>query len=266
MAVNEQTVNDIPELISAVMDLSPDRELWFRGQGCHTRHLLPSLWRKIAGVNGGLDKVEPQQVLEIERRLITRFRQRSIPYWPAGYPQTDWEHLFAMQHFGLPTRLLDWTSSLLVSAYFANDHDPSRCECGGACLPTIWALNPRRLNANNPRLDGLAAGVLATSDELIKPWAPNVDVTQFAPAAVAIYGTHNNERIAAQSGEFTVAGRTMSPLDESLDGTEGVLWKFALNADRSDILRQLELIGVRQVSVYPGLASLARDIAHEEIY
>ena len=35
-------------------------------------------------------------------------------YWPAGYPQNDWEHFFAMQHFGMPPRLLDWTENLLI--------------------------------------------------------------------------------------------------------------------------------------------------------
>ena len=33
--------------------------------------------------------------------------ERSLPFWAAGYPQGKWEHLFSMQHHGIPTRLLD---------------------------------------------------------------------------------------------------------------------------------------------------------------
>ena len=95
-------LNDIPDLVTMVSGLTPPRQYWFRGQGCDSYKLSPSLWRHLRPKPGATE-VEPGQVLEMERRLLTRFRQRSLPYWPAGYPQTDWEHLFAMQHYGVPT-------------------------------------------------------------------------------------------------------------------------------------------------------------------
>ncbi|MGN8050077.1 FRG domain-containing protein [Curtobacterium sp. 22159] len=262
--MTENKLADIPELVSHVLDLKPEKQFWFRGQGCSHRHLMPSLWRRLKPAAGQAE-VSSTQVLELETRLLTRFRQRSLPYWPAGYPQTDWEHLFAMQHYGLPTRLLDWSTNLLMAVYFALDHDATRCECGtGACEPAIWILDPVKLNRTNPRLDGLPVGIMATTDKLLEQWEPGVLDNQFAPAPVAIYGTYNSDRIAAQSGAFTVSGKTMVPLDETAPPAE-VLRKIVLTGEPEQIRQQLSLMGITRSSVYPGLAELAQDIANEEI-
>lgn len=264
MPTPEVSVEDIPALVTTVLSMVPEKQFWFRGQGCQTRELVPSIWRRLSP-QPGQPTVVSSQVLELETRLLTRFRQRSLPYWPAGYPQTDWEHLFAMQHYGLPTRLLDWTVNLLMGVWFALDHDRQRCECGtGNCRPTIWVLDPVKLNRTNPRLDGLPVSILATSDKLLEQWEPGVLDNQFAPAPVAIYGTYNSERIAAQHGSFTVAGKTIKPLNEIASDSD-CLTKIELTGEVELIRRQLQLMGISRSTVYPGLAELAHDIAEEEI-
>lgn len=264
MTLAESTVEDIPELISKVLGLAPTKLFWFRGHGCSKRHLSPSIWRKLKPPMGQTE-IQSSQVLEVEIRLLTRFRQRSLPYWPAGYPQTDWEHLFAMQHYGLPTRLLDWTGNLLMAVFFSLDHDVEKCECKTKdCQPAVWVLDPIKLNKSNPRLDGLPVSILATSDKLLEQWEPGVVDAQFAPAPVAIYGTYNSDRIAAQSGSFTVAGKALTPIDEIPSAMDS-LHKITLTGDRAVIQNQLRLMGITQSAVYPGLAELAQDIANEEI-
>lgn len=262
MIAVEGLVGLVDELVAR-----PDQPVtWYRGQGCATRKLEPSLVRRLRTLD-----VEPTaaDVLRMEKRLLTRFRQRSLPFWPAGYPMNDWEHLFAMQHYRLPTRLLDWTRSALVAAYFALDHDPERCECGtGSCEPVVWALNPIMLNQRNPRLQGIHPGILATSDPDVDQWAPKVDVSRFAPDPVAMYGAYNNERITAQQGSFTVAGSGMLPLEEVLASggdNDGVLVKFVLTGARASIRRELQVLGVSLSTVYPGLEQAALDIAEEEL-
>src|ERR1700689_3191158 len=85
--------------------------LWFRGCGKRNHQLMPSLYRhKTIKTKEGIEK--------LERPLMTRFRQRSIPLH--NRPLTDdWDTLFFMQHYGVPTRLLDWTENPFIAFYFA---------------------------------------------------------------------------------------------------------------------------------------------------
>lgn len=240
-----------------------DHLRWFRGMGCHRRQLKPSLYRRLA------DGTPAAEILEREGRLITRFRQRSLPMWPEGYPQDDWEQLFAMQHHGVPTRLLDWSESALAAAYFAADHDPAQCECAaGDCLPTVWVLDPVAFNVKNPRLSGYdpVGFPLATSDDMINGWEPNGSATRFAEWPVALHGTHNSARIVAQRGVFTVAGREMEPLEDSPNAREaGVLRKLEFGCSHAQLMSHLRLLGVTRSAVYPDLASLGADITRSEL-
>lgn len=263
MAIEEIQVAGIGDYVNDILGRTPTSRLWFRGQGCHARPLRPSLVRR-------LDPFSPAGLLAKEIALITRFRQRSLPLWPEGYPQDDWEQLFAMQHFGVPTRLLDWSENALVAAYFAADHDPTRCECGtGDCRPTVWVLDPVLLNRNNSRFDGYgdALMVLSTSAEGIDAWRPGTEETRFAPWPVAIHGTHNSTRIVAQQGTFTVSGKSHQPLEQAPAVTDHdhVLAKVSFNLKAPNLMAQLRILGITRPTVFPDLPSIAYDIASEEL-
>jgi FRG domain len=141
MAIGVRAAASLQELVATVLEirkgLSDDAFLWFRGLDCSLHGLLPKIMRE--------GKTE-EQIFEREKRLLTRFRQRGMAYWPAGYPQSDWEHLFAMQHYGLPTRLLDWSENLFVAAYFALNPTHPVHDCGQTCTPNIWCIDPIRWN------------------------------------------------------------------------------------------------------------------------
>lgn len=54
-----------------------------------------------------------------EQTVIARFLDSAIQYIPAHY--SYWERLYLARHFGVPTRLLDWSFSPLVALFFATD-------------------------------------------------------------------------------------------------------------------------------------------------
>lgn len=245
-------------LIDVALELGRANEgepLWHRGHTSKSHTLIPSLFRKLN---------DAEEIFDIERRLITRFRQRSLPYWPNGYPQNDWEHLFAMQHYGIPTRLLDWTENLLVALYFAAL--PTVPEREVDDTPAIWKISPARWNRNAKHLDEFDdIGILTTDDEELKSYAPlDRQLVQRHKVPLAIYGTHNSARIVAQRGAFSVAGKSLEPMEQFAVPEVDALWKIDLLYPRDVMRNDLEVLGFAESMVFPDMVGLSKEITASE--
>ncbi len=236
--------------------------LWFRGHYSGNWDLRSSLARAVD---------TPEQMFLKEQRLLTRFRQRSLAFWPAGYPQNDWEHLFAMQHYGAPTRLLDWSENLFVGLYFACTPGAySRLtEQDKITTPALWILDPVKWNRGLGHLKDNAevVSVLTTADEEIRAYevSGRLDYPRRYNAPVAIYGTHNSARIVAQRGGFTIAGKSLHSMHELADEVPGqCLWRVDLDFTRDEMVSNLAALGFAESMVFPDLVGLSREIAGSE--
>jgi hypothetical protein len=101
-----------------------ERETWFRGQADWRHDLLPGIFRK-EGDRQGDRYDEAEMYLE----FIRRYPEHSSSH------ENIFEWLTLMQHYGLPTRLLDWTTNLLVALFFAVNDEKNK---DGA----VFAFNP----------------------------------------------------------------------------------------------------------------------------
>jgi len=260
MPVIRHSVTSLSELVQTVLQIRSERPadnfLWYRGVNCHTYKMLPKLMR---------DGKDEDTVFERERRLLTRFRQRSLAYWKEGYPQNEWEHLFAMQHYGLPTRLLDWSENLLVATFFSLSGSNTHTH-DGACIPSLWCIDPVSWNRAMPMLVeyGDAIRVLTTADDDLDAYRPETTKRRLK-SPVAMFGAHNSDRIVAQRGTFIVWGAESKPLEEVADGLASAnLWNITFTGDRDALFADLRTIGVSETMVFPELSYLAEELTRTE--
>lgn len=165
---------------------------WYRGQIDAGWGLTPRLAR-----NRGH--------LESEIDMLKRFQQDAGPR-VREKPQTAWEWICLAQHFGLPTRLLDWTENPLVALYFA-------VESAGVATTTtdgaFFELDP--LDLNRRAFDLAPSVVMFDEDEFLNSYLPAAKAGPSMGPVAAIAG-RSFERIVAQVGTFTVHHRKMDDL------------------------------------------------------
>lgn len=247
--VDSRTVGTLGELLDDLLTRFTDDELvWFRGHARSAYKLECSLARA-----GGLD---------VERELMAEFQRDATALLGGadlrGGAPTEWDWLFLMQHYGVPTRLLDWSESPLAALFFALD-DPDVLTATDDAA--VWALRPQFLNA--------AAGITATqpwdvplcdsSDEAnwYSPSQLFVGKRNLLPAAVT--AVRRFDRIRAQTGVFTVVHKDARPLEESSPSS---VTKYVIpRSATGQLLRELQRLGIHASAMYPDLQHLGKRVA-----
>lgn len=243
MRHNNTKVTTIGGLVTALeSQTNPALPIWFRGQANSSWNLLPSLARK-------------SKTSKAESALIKRFKQNALPHL-TGRPASEWEWMFLMQHYRLPTRLLDWTESPLTALYFAvQNHNNSINRQDGA----LWCLNPVELNQHaNIRFESNIEIPAFDHDDILDNYLPSriASETTSELNPIAAIALRNSPRIAAQLGTFTITHRTHLKL-ESL-GDKKHVWRLIIPSDKKEnLLQELAHLRINQLTLFPELDSVA---------
>jgi len=260
--IHEEKPKSLPEYLSLVekYQTSVEDSLWYRGCGKACYELKPSLYRHS-------EAKTPEHVAELERKLMARFRQRSLPYHTRSLVD-DWNTLFFMQHYGIPTRLLDWTENPLIALHFALMGAPYKKSAKGELKfsddATVWLLDPVKWNRHALSHQSYDGGALTPGDEALKGYKPNNTFSGMNKFPVALYGEHNSPRIVAQQGVFTIFGQVIQPMEKMCadeDFPEYSLVRITLESSNIDNMRKSLLRhGITESVVYPDLEGLALEI------
>jgi hypothetical protein len=260
MPIKEVVVHSLGQLIDQVTPPEPDPVTGrrrdsgvYRGAFDASLPLLTSLDRL-----GGTQP--PHQKSALEAHILRNFIRYSRPYVP-GTPVSDWELLITAQHHGVPTRLLDWTYSPLVAAYFATRADRRE----NAKDRAVWRLDWHQLHESFefPKLALLIEDLhelFGREGSRFTPWRLFRWDTDRKPFACMLEPPSLDARIVSQAAVFTLCSDKTVSFDAFLEDHDlgHTLTKFVIPYHEVGRLRdQLDLAGVDERRLFPDLDGLA---------
>ncbi|HEY0411602.1 MAG TPA: FRG domain-containing protein [Allosphingosinicella sp.] len=179
-----------------------------------------------------------QYSLSRERALFNAFKSQARPFLRTAVV-SDWEWLALAQHHGAPTRLVDWSTSPLVAAWFAVTSFPLHTDA------YVFALDVAR-----PGLESVDSGTGQVSSG-----ATIIDPLGITRGLYLMETSPVSSRITTQRGLFTVHGDPRKPLaipkDRRFEIPAGMRLSFQL--------RLLDL-GIDAAHIYPDLDGLCKSL------
>ena len=223
--------------------------LWFRGVKRDDYDLLPSICRG-------------ELTTDYETYFMSRFKSKAISY--VENMPSYWGWLFLMQHYGVKTRLMDWTRDAMTALLFAViDAREDEREQNAA----VWCLDPIKLNEGFKFYDYYEKGYIPNVEEDIvtTTFGPGTNKVISINKPCAVIGPMNNPRIIAQKGVFTVFpnNEEVTPLNKLRDSSEYLRQIVICANSRDYILDQLQMIGIKKSSLFPELSTIAEEIESE---
>jgi hypothetical protein len=230
----------------------------FRGHASSERGLRTELERAFErhGIATSADRVR------LEKLVLRDFGRKAYLYIPhegeLPAPDDTLEWMSLLRHYGGPTRLLDWTYSLFVAAFFAlasSEHDEP-------CY--IWALNTRKLNQRaNQMSKGLGKDIEGDDDKTgghfrahFMRETPTVFVSTENPLRL-------NKRLTMQRGLFLCPGDVSKSFLENLRAMKmPELERFCVCIPRGKVREQvaklLYRLNIDEEVLFPGIEGLGK--------
>lgn len=233
-------INSVEELFSIIVAENETGNKWFRGQADIDYPLLPSVIRRAQIVEdqfGRRVKPHPIEVFSThgdtciipDGLYINRFRELLESKGLYKEPMSYIDFLCLAQHYGVRTKLLDWTTDAIVALFFALDGKKEGVSSG------FYILDPIEFNKNT-----------CLKEKVYD--IDNVPVPDDFP--IAFYGPKNDMRMCRQSGNFTVYGSMVWPIDYLYPAKKFLKRIEIPDSICSDLKNILKGLGVTKESIY----------------
>lgn len=233
------SIENLSEFFAVVhRTLSGQDRFWFRGQRDSAWPLIPSALR-----------FDTKDRREVALKLLSDFRRiAEIKLRRPPGPDESLKWLQLAQHYGIPTRLLDWTESALFALYFACRKDIiGEAERDGI----VYVLNPANI-CHIPGKGQMTSLDAHIREDLIKSYF-KLKASEYSSGkpTLAIRPIWNSERLVVQRGTFTLHGTKQFALDsEEASSLVGIP---ILRENKTRLRIELESIGIDEMALFPEL-------------
>lgn len=225
---------DLNQLEEIINEETENGKIWFRGHANHKYVLLPNLYRSLYATKDQFNiPIFPKKITEynnsgdivpIPDHLYINSFYSKLDKLGIDYPKDYIEQICFAQHYGVKTRLLDWTTDMNVAYYFSHAGRKNNTKTA------IYMLNPKEFNQYmshmNHELYSYKFGdfkfpnaemekeIIQSSmikvDGILKPSELNAK-SKLTP--FAIRGPQIDQRICRQSGNFIAFGSLIWPIE-----------------------------------------------------
>lgn len=246
----------------------------FRGHSNHEKYaLIPGIFRSKQIDEGAFQR----EFSYYEHKILYDFISEACRYGKEVAVDDIPAWLEIAQHFGVPTRLLDFTRNPLVALYFACIDSPGEDA-------SVWVLNMYRYNAvffyEYKDLDINIKIVEKCKSQIVKNEIEN----QFHRLPDGLAGCiqfpliykpyYREERMNAQESVFMLWGSKTNDLVQMMkkghfmttgrkisNRREGLICPIIIPHDyKKSILKQLDMCGINEKTIYPGIEGIGRYI------
>ena len=226
----------------------------FRGQPRADLPLLSSLSRRLMRYS-----TDKRLWPLIERRMLRIFRRKAhVHLTDHSLLQNDLRCMALMQHHGGVTRLLDFTKSPFVAAFFALESSYNDS--------VVYALNTPLLWHRSPRFDpGMTRD---TIDPRVSSNFENYFLDNRYPLVWFGEPSDMDQRLIAQSGLFVVPGQLDQTLNQLLGSYshegESLLVQFVISKEVREVaMKELYRMNITYASLWPDIDGLSRSMNQE---
>jgi hypothetical protein len=248
-------VNEIQKVIEVGTTLSRS---WFRGHDEVINELTPKIFRE--------KFLNLSKFREIEFSMVETFK-RTAPALahntPAQNDHVAWQ--FLMQHHGTPTRLLDWTESVLVALFFAVSKKPTKDG-------ELWAIYPDALSKHSGFFgialsNSLILRYLAAEPSHHSPqWlAKELGLEKSPECPIPVFPPMSFPRMIAQLSTFTIhpIPKPGFTITELLPDMKHLVRYIIPAKHKNRLLADLTALGITRHSLFPDLDALSESVIQE---
>ncbi|MCZ3385068.1 FRG domain-containing protein [Kosakonia sp. SOY2] len=286
--ITNTSIDNLQTFIKIVLDSqsAEDEETFYRGHSDSSYELAPSLFRR--------NKNSNFRYLHAEASLV----REALSARPSEFidDRTMLDKLVRMQHYGLPTRLLDITSNPLMALYFACNSikiDENGNEIDGQVI--IFKTPRKRIKFFDSDTVSCISNLSMLSQELKDKLDITIEKSKFNETEACLKLTHyikdekpyfqnvinpedlekiifvksriNNERISSQSGAFLLFGNNAVFPDITSESQSDSLYNFKTERitikNKQKILEDLATLNITDATVYQGLERTMKLIANK---